>query len=42
MIVDQATWASQWKLLISPAIATVALTVVAVASSRKVDLGGTL
>ena len=41
VIVDQATWASQWKLLISPAIATVVLTVVAVASSRKVGLGGT-
>ena len=40
MIVDQATWASQWKLLISPAIASVVFTGMAVLSSRKVGLGG--
>ena len=40
VIVDQATWASQWKLLISPAIASVVFTGMAVLSSRKVGLGG--
>ena len=39
VIVDQASWASQWKLLISPAVASVVLTAIAVASSRKVGLG---
>ena len=38
VIVDQATWASQWKLLISPAIASFILTAIAVASSRRVSL----
>ena len=42
VIVDQASWASQWKLLIAPAIASIVLTAVAVASSRKVGLGGIL
>lgn len=42
VIVDQATWTSQWKLLISPAIASVVLPALAVAGSRKVDLEGTL
>ena len=39
VVVDQATWASQWKLLISPAVASVVLTAIAVVSSRKVGLG---
>ena len=39
VVVDQDTWASQWKLLISPAVASVVLTAIAVVSSRKVGLG---
>ncbi len=38
VIVDQASWASEWKLLISPAVASVILTAVAVAGSRRVAL----
>lgn len=39
VVVDQDTWASQWKLLIAPAVASVVLTAIAVVSSRKVGLG---
>ena len=38
IIVDQATWASQWKLLISPAIAAFVLMAAAVAGSRRLRL----
>lgn len=38
VIVEQLTWASQWKLLIAPAAASVILTAVAVASARKIGL----
>ncbi|HEU0022267.1 MAG TPA: ABC transporter permease subunit [Dehalococcoidia bacterium] len=39
-IVDQATWASQWKLLIAPAVSSIFFTLVALACSRKLVLGG--
>ena len=38
VIVDQASWASQWKLLIAPAISAVTLMAIEVASSRKIRL----
>ena len=39
-IIDQATLASEWHLLLSPAIAAVLMTGVALVSSRKIGLGG--
>ena len=42
VIVDQASWASEWKLLISPAVASVVLTMIAVVNSRKLGPGGNL
>ncbi len=42
VLIDQLTLSSQWKLFISPAIAAVLLTAAAVASSRRVGLGGAL
>lgn len=39
ILVSQRTWGSQWTLLISPVIATVVLTVVAVAMSNRLELG---
>ena len=38
VIVDQSTWSSQWNLFIAPLAASVILTVLAVASSRKISL----
>ncbi len=40
VLISQKSWASQWTLLISPAIAAVVLTLVAIAMSRRVELGG--
>ena len=40
VLIDQKTWGSQWALLISPLVAALVLTVVAVAMSRRVRLGG--
>ena len=38
VIVDQSTWSSQWNLFIAPAAASVILTILAMASSRKISL----
>lgn len=38
VIVNQATWATQWTLLIAPVVASVIFTSIALVSSRKVGL----
>jgi len=40
ILIDQKTWASQWTLIVSPVVAAILLTVVAVLASRRVRLGG--
>ena len=40
VLVDQRSWGSQWQLLISPSVGAVILTVVAIALSRRLELGG--
>lgn len=40
VLVGQQTWASQWTLIISPLVATVVLTAIAVQTSSRVRLGG--
>lgn len=40
VLIDQKSWASQWTLLISPLIAAVVLTVIAIRMSQRVRLGG--
>ncbi|MDH3678441.1 MAG: ABC transporter permease [Acidimicrobiia bacterium] len=39
VLVNQRSWASQWVLLVSPAVAAVLLTAVAVRLSRRIELG---
>lgn len=40
VLVNQKSWASEWTFLISPVVAAVVLTVVAIALSRRLELGG--
>lgn len=40
VLIVQMSWASQWTLIVAPAIAAIALTVVAIAQSRRLELGG--
>ncbi len=40
VLVDQRAWADQWGLLVSPIVAATLLTVVAVALSHRLELGG--
>ena len=40
VLVDQKSWASQRELLISPSVGAVILTVIAIALSRRLELGG--
>ena len=40
VLVAQKSWASQWTLLVSPAIAAVVLTAAAIALARRIQLGG--
>ncbi|MDH3500661.1 MAG: ABC transporter permease [Acidimicrobiia bacterium] len=39
VLIAQKSWASQWTLLVSPAVAAVVLTVIAVALSSRIELG---
>lgn len=39
ILVAQKSWASQWPLLVSPAVAALVLTVAAVSLSRRIELG---
>ncbi|MEL7157261.1 MAG: ABC transporter permease subunit, partial [Actinomycetota bacterium] len=39
VLVSQKSWASQWTLLISPLIAAVILTLIAIRLSRRIELG---
>lgn len=39
VLINQKSWASQWTLLVSPAVAAVVLTVIAIRMSRRLELG---
>ncbi len=40
VLVDQSSWGSQWTLMLSPIIAALVLTIVAIVLSRRIELGG--
>ena len=40
ILVDNAPWSSEWTYAISPLVAAVVLTIVAIALSRRLELGG--
>lgn len=40
ILIDHKSWSSQWTLLIAPVVAAITLTIVAVALSRRLKLGG--
>ena len=40
VLLNQRSWASQWTLLIAPAVAAVVLTLIAIALSSRLQLGG--
>lgn len=40
LLINQKSWASQWDLLLSPAIAAVVFTAAAIALSSRIELGG--
>jgi hypothetical protein len=39
IVVKQQDWADQWPYLVSPAVAAVLLTALAIALSRRLELG---
>lgn len=40
VVVKQQSWAAQWSLMVSPLLAAILLTALAVASARRLELGG--